>query len=175
MVGSAPVDDGRGGQSDHSGKRALSLVTVDHALLHFTQLPSSCGHVVKSDFFVDFFFIASSDAQTTKIVDASCGFGIAGVSGTGLQELSTSSSWCGVRMLSPWPSRLRWWVRPTSMTGGVGNPTTAAKQHSLQSAKLVFTMARSAKQRLCHNSANNHVCTLLRLARALRNRAGFQP
>ena len=94
MVGSAPVDDGRGGQSDHSGKRALSLVTVDHALLHFTQLPSSCGHVIESDFFVDFFFIASSDAQTTKFVDASCGFGTAGVSGTGLQELSTSSSWC---------------------------------------------------------------------------------
>ena len=34
---SNPVDDGRGGQSDHSGKRALSLVTVDHALLHFNN------------------------------------------------------------------------------------------------------------------------------------------
>ena len=33
MVGSAPVDDGRGGQSDHSGKRALSLVTFTLALI----------------------------------------------------------------------------------------------------------------------------------------------
>ena len=36
MVGSAPVDDGRGGQSDHSGKRALSLVTVTLALIFGT-------------------------------------------------------------------------------------------------------------------------------------------
>ena len=130
------VDDGRGGQSDHRSKTVFTLLTVDHALLHFTQLPSSCGHVIKSDFFVDFFFIASSDAQTTKFVDASCGFGTAGVSGTGLQELSTSSSWCGVRVLSPWSSRLRLWIRTSSMTGRVSNPTTAAKQHSLQSGKL---------------------------------------
>ena len=26
-----------------------------------------------------------------------------------------------------------WWVRPPSMTGGVGNPTTVVKQHSHQS------------------------------------------
>ena len=36
MVGSAPVDDGRGGQSDHSGKRALSLVTFTLALIFGT-------------------------------------------------------------------------------------------------------------------------------------------
>ena len=33
MVGSTPVDDGRGGQSDHSSERALSLVTFTLALI----------------------------------------------------------------------------------------------------------------------------------------------
>ena len=32
----APVCDRRGGQSGHRGKRAFTLLTVDHALLHFT-------------------------------------------------------------------------------------------------------------------------------------------
>ena len=49
MVGLDPVDDGRGGQSDHRGKTVLTVLTVDHTLLHFTQLPSSC-HVTKSEF-----------------------------------------------------------------------------------------------------------------------------
>ena len=29
-----------------------------------------------------------------------------------------------------------WWVRPLSMTAGVGNPTTAAKQHLTLSSSL---------------------------------------
>ena len=89
-----PSTTGGVGKSDHSGKTAFTLLTVDHALLLFTQLPSSCGHVIKSKFFVYLFFIASSNAQITRCVDASCGFGTAGVSETDLLDLRTSSSWC---------------------------------------------------------------------------------
>ena len=51
----------------------------------------------------------------------------------------------------------------------------AGKTFELFITRDFFTMSRSAKQRLCHNSANKHVRTLFTLARALRNRAGFQP
>ena len=40
-----------GAQSDHRGKTVFTLLTGDHALPHFTHLPSSCGHVIKSEFF----------------------------------------------------------------------------------------------------------------------------
>ena len=36
-----PIDDGWCGQSDHSGKIALALITVDHALMLRTHLSSS--------------------------------------------------------------------------------------------------------------------------------------
>ena len=60
MVGSAPVDDGRGGQSDHSGKRALSLVTFTLALifgtlfspLMFAKLLKCCVHQRLADQFI---------------------------------------------------------------------------------------------------------------------------
>ena len=45
MVGSAPVDDGWGGQSDYSGKTALALVTFSDALMLRTHLLSSFNHV----------------------------------------------------------------------------------------------------------------------------------
>ena len=47
MVGSAPVDDGRGGQSDHSGKRALSPVFATNALQSITSnvFKWTCHHL----------------------------------------------------------------------------------------------------------------------------------
>ena len=56
VVGSDPVDDGRSGQSDPRCKIVFTILTDDPALRHFTQLPSSCGHVIKSVFFGWFIF-----------------------------------------------------------------------------------------------------------------------
>ena len=60
MVGSAPVDDGPGGQPDHRGKRALSLVTFTLALilgtllspLMFAKLLKCCAHQRLADQFM---------------------------------------------------------------------------------------------------------------------------
>ena len=46
MVGSAPIDEGWGGQSDHSGKTALALVTFTDVLMLSTHLLSSFQHIV---------------------------------------------------------------------------------------------------------------------------------
>ena len=46
MVGSAPIDDGWCGQSDHSGKIALALITFSDALTLRTHLKTSFKHVV---------------------------------------------------------------------------------------------------------------------------------
>ena len=61
-------------------------------------------------FFVDLIFIASSDAQVTKCVDASCGYGTAGVSETGLLEFRTCSSWCSCSVRLFPPCCLQWWA-----------------------------------------------------------------
>ena len=60
MAGSAPVDDGRGGQPDHRGKRALSCVTITLAFifwtplspLKFAQLLNCCLHRRLADQFI---------------------------------------------------------------------------------------------------------------------------
>ena len=88
-------------------------------------------------FFVDLFYIASSDAQITKCVDASCGFGTAGVSETGLLELSTSSSWCScsVRLFPPCCLQLRaeWAIRPLRQN------STHSSRASCKLFELFFT------------------------------------
>ena len=46
MVGSAPIDDGWGGQSDHSSKTALALGTFSDVFMLRTHLLSSFQHIV---------------------------------------------------------------------------------------------------------------------------------
>ena len=170
IVGSDPVDDGRVGNPT----RFSRLITHSFSSRSFRQ---AAAMLQSPSFVVDLFFIASSDAQMTKCVDASCGFGTAVVSETGLLDLSTSSSWCScsVRLFPPcclqW--RAEWAIRP-QWQNRTHSGRASCKLFELFTTRF-FTMARSAKQRLCHKSANKHVCTYVWLARALRNRARFQP
>ena len=45
MVGSAPIDDGWCGHSDHSGQIALALITLSEALMLPVHLSSNFKHV----------------------------------------------------------------------------------------------------------------------------------
>ena len=93
---------GAGNQTTEVKQHSLFSRLITHSFSSHSYRQAA-AMLESSSFFVDLFFIASSGAQITKCVDASCGFGTAGVSGAGLLDLSTSSSWCScsVRLFPP--------------------------------------------------------------------------
>ena len=52
-----------------------------------------------------------------------------------------------------------WWVRPPSMTGGVGNPTTAAKEHFHLSRLITHSFLGHCFRHSCSPSFSNVVST----------------